>query len=51
MAGSWLSPTITGVKPYTLDATAATVLNTGEVILANELGGVYRGAVSGEREH
>ena len=51
MAGSWLSGTSTGPTPYRGGFTVATVLNTGEVILAHELDGVYRGAVSGEREH
>ena len=51
MAGSWLSATCTGPTPDTVGVIAATVLNTGEVILAHEYDGVYRGAVSGEREH
>ena len=51
MARSWLSATNTEPTPYRGGITSATVLNTGEFILANELRGVYRGAVSGEREH
>ena len=51
MTRSWLMTTSTGPTPYGTCSTAATVLNTGELILANRHGGVYRGAVSGEREH
>ena len=51
MARSWLTATSTGPTPYKGGSTAATVLNTGEVILAQQYGGVYRGAVSGEREY
>ena len=51
MAGSWLSATSTGPTPYGFGFTTATVLNTGEVILAHEDCGVYRGTVSGEREY
>ena len=51
MAGSWLSATSKGPTPYKGGVTAATVLNTGELILVHEYGGVYRVAVSGEREH
>ena len=48
MTRSWLMTTSTGPTPD--GRTAATVLNTGELILADRHG-VYRGAVSGEREH
>ena len=51
MAGSWLSATSIGPTPYRRGFIAATVLNTGEVILAHQYYGVHRGAVSGEREH
>ena len=51
MAQSWLTATSTGPTPDSYGTTAATVLNTGELILAHEHGGIYRGAVSGEREH
>ena len=51
MTRSWLMTTSTGHTPDRIGHTAATVLNTGELILASERGGVYRGAVSGEREH
>jgi len=47
---SWLKSTSTGP---TLDGdgiTAATVLKTGEIVIAHQLGGVYRGTLSGERE-
>ena len=47
---SWVT-TSTGPPLDGADHTAATILNTGELILAHEHGGVYRGAVSGEREH
>ena len=50
MTRSWLTATSTGPKPDT-GFIAATVLYTGELILAHEDGGFYRGAVSGEREH
>ena len=48
---SWLMATRTGLTPDRFGSTAATVLNTGELILAHECCGVYRGAVSGERGH
>ena len=51
MAGSWLSATSTQPTPDTVGVIAATALNTGGLIFAHEYGGVYRGAVSGEREH
>ena len=51
MTQSWLKATSTGPTPDGGGFIAATVLNTGELILAREYGGVYRGAVSGEREH
>ena len=51
MAGSWLSATSTGPTPNITGVIAATVLNTGELILAHEYGGVHRGAVSGERKY
>ena len=51
MTRSWLTTTSTGPTPYRTGSIAATVLNTGELILAHKDGGVYRGAVSGEREH
>ena len=51
MAGSWLLATSTGPTPDTVGVTAATALNTGEVILAHRYDGVYRGAMSGEREY
>ena len=51
MIRSWLMTTITGTTPGRVGAIAATVLDTGELILAHRYGGVYRGAVSGEREH
>ena len=51
MTRSWLTTTSIGPTPYRDGNTAAAVLNTGELILAHEYGGVYRGAVSGEREH
>ena len=54
---SWLKATSTGQyysRPGEIidyyGQTAATVLSTGELILAHQLDGVYRGAVSGERE-
>ena len=50
MTRSWLT-TSTGPTPGRISSIAATVLNTGELILAHQDGGVYRGAVSGEREH
>ena len=60
MTRSWLKATSTGRTPeyYSgageisdyIGHTAATVLSTGELILAHPLDGVYRGAVSGERE-
>ena len=50
MTRSWLMVTSTGPIPVGAGYKAATVLNTGVLILAHELGGVYRGAVSGERE-
>ena len=49
MTQSWLKVTSTGPTPE-YGETAATVLSTGELILAHQLDGVYRGAVSGERE-
>ena len=51
MTRSWLMTTSTGPTPDGIGSIAATVLNTGELILAHQDGGVYRGAVSGEREH
>ena len=51
MTQSWLMATSTGPTPNGSDHVAATDLNTGELILANRFDGVYRGAVSGEREH
>ena len=51
MTRSWLMTTSTGPIPSRAGDTVATVLNTGELILAHKYGGVYRGAVSGEREH
>ena len=51
MTRSWLMTTTTGPTPDRTGAIAATVLNTGELILAHKYGSVYRGAVSGEREH
>ena len=51
MTRSWLTTTSTRSGPCRDGRIAATVLNTGELILAHEYGGVYRGAVSGEREH
>ena len=51
MTRSWLKLTGTGPIPDRADYTAATVLNTGELILAQHDGGVYRVAVSGEKEH
>ena len=50
MTRSWLM-TSTEPTPDRTGAIAATVLNTGELILAHKYGGVYRGAMSGEREH
>ena len=60
MTRSWLKATSRGPTPEyyhragdisdTDGQTAATVLSTGELILAHQLDGVYRGAVSGERE-
>ena len=49
MTRSWLRATTTGRIPH-YGAIAATVINTGEVILAHQYGGVWKGAVSGERE-
>ena len=51
MTRSWLMTTSTGPTPDRIGSIAATVLNTGELILAHHVGGVYRGAVSGKREH
>ena len=57
MTQSWLTTTSTGPTPNRFDPPenygniAATVLNTGELILAHGTSGVYKGAVSGEREH
>ena len=51
MTRSWLTATNTGPTPSRAGYIAATVLKTGELILAHDYGGVYRGAVSGEREH
>ena len=51
MTRSWLMTTSTGPSPGRIGSTVATILNTGELILAHEHDGVYRGAVSGEREH
>ena len=51
MTRSWLMATSIGHTPDSrIGFTAATVLHTGELILAHQYGGVYRGAVSGERE-
>ena len=50
-AQSWLPVTSTGIPSDRSCNIAATVLNTGELVLAHEYGGIYRGAVSGEREH
>ena len=50
MTRSWLMTTSTGPTPDRIGSIAATVLNTGELILVHQHG-VYRGAVSGEREH
>ena len=49
MTQSGLAVTSTGPTPDKDGSTAATVLNTGELILAHQFGGVYRGTVSGER--
>ena len=51
MTRSWLTTTSTGPTPDGIGSIAATVLNTGKLILAHQDGGVYRGAVSGKREH
>ena len=51
MTRSWLMTSSTGLTPNGFISIAATVLNTGELILAHRYGGVYRGAVSGEREN
>ena len=51
MTRSWLMTTSTGPTPDGIGSIAATVLNSGELILAHRHRGVYRGAVSGEREH
>ena len=51
MTRSWLMTTSTGPIHIQITNIAATVLNTGELILANRTGGVYRGAVSGDGEH
>ena len=50
MARSWLSINTESI-PGVYGNLIVTVLNTGELILAHEDGGVYRGVVSGEREH
>ena len=49
MAESWLRVTSSGPTPDNDGVTAATFLNTGELILAHQYDGVYRGAVSGEQ--
>ena len=51
MARSWLMANSIGPKPDGAGFIGANVLNTGELIFAHQDGGVYRGAVSGEREH
>ena len=51
MTRSWLTTTSAGPTPDRAGTIAGTVLNTGELILAHRHGGIYRGAVSGEREH
>ena len=51
MTQSWLMATSTGPTPDEDGYTAATVLNRGMLILAHREGGVYRGAVSGDRIH
>ena len=53
MTQSWLPTTeSTGPTPERADSSiAATVLNTGELILAHQYEGVCKVAVSGEREH
>ena len=51
MAQSWLMATSVGFIPTVVGYTAATVLNTGELIFAHQHGGVYRGANLGEGEH
>ena len=50
MIQSWLTTTNTEPTPDRNGIIAATVLITGEPILAHEHGGLYNGAVSGERE-
>ena len=50
MIQSWQATTSTGPIPDRDGDIAVTVLNTGELILAHQYGGVYKGAVSGERE-
>ena len=50
IAQSWLTASPTGPTPNEVYI-AATVLNTGELILAHKSGGVYRGTVSGERQN
>ena len=50
-AQSWLPATSTGLPFDCSCYIAATVVNTGELVLAHQYGGIYRGAVSGEREH
>ena len=50
MSRSWLTITSTGPTPNEDGYTATTVLDTGELILAHYYSGIYRGAVSGERE-
>ena len=50
MTQSWLKATTAGHTPRRNGPVAATVINTGEVILAHQYDGVCKGAVSGERE-
>ena len=50
MTRLWLTAS-TGPTPDVDGVTVATVLNTQEPILAHHCAGVYRGTVSGEREH
>ena len=47
---SWLRATTTGHAPDRDGVIAATVINTGEVLLAHQHKGIYKGAVSGEGE-
>ena len=51
MAGSWVMVTSIGPALDGDGITAATVLKTEEIVVAHQLGGVYRGTVSGEKKH